>query len=261
MMSIKATQQRQLLAKDHTNDVARQLLDIEILYLLTPEPRSGYELKKHLLNLFHINISYGTLYPHLHSLEKSKLISGTWNSREPEEPMKKKMYSLTAQGSDKLRAGVEDLGKISLTMQFMLAGMTLSSNAPPPVEGSEEAFRIAERLLADHGYSTKRMALLRGASGFEYPVELYATKHDSGSSRDESLILKVVNPIGSICSDDLLRLYVIAYDLQVTQAIMLSASPVKDEVMKLATFYRIPVFHGKDLLEAASDMRTNFETP
>ncbi len=257
-MSIKAAQ-RQLPTKDRSSDVARHLLDLEILYLLTPESRSGYELKKHLFNLFHINVSYGTLYPHLHSLEKSRLIAGNWDSRQPSEPMKKKMYNLTPTGSEKLRAGVDDLGKIALTMQFMLAGMILNTKSAPPLEDSEGPFRVVEQFLSSRGYSVKRMALLRGSSGFEYPVELFATRHNASRDQTESLVIRVANSQTGLCVDDLLKFYVIAYDLQLTHAMMLSTNPVLEEVLKLADFYRIPIFHGKDLVEAASNMCSDFE--
>ncbi|MCL4519557.1 MAG: PadR family transcriptional regulator, partial [Thaumarchaeota archaeon] len=50
-----------------SNPISRQLVDIEILYLLKSGSMSGYELRKRLQRSFSINVSYGTLYPHLSS--------------------------------------------------------------------------------------------------------------------------------------------------------------------------------------------------
>jgi DNA-binding PadR family transcriptional regulator len=75
-------------ASVESTNVAKQLVDIEILYLLTFSPKSGYELRKHLLNWFKISISYGTLYPHLHALEKSGLVIGNWQQKFEEAPLK-----------------------------------------------------------------------------------------------------------------------------------------------------------------------------
>jgi len=80
MLSIKQQEahlSRSLQIAESTN-VAKQLMDVEILYLLTFSPKSGYELRKLLSSWFKINVSYGTLYPHLHALEKSGLVTGAW---------------------------------------------------------------------------------------------------------------------------------------------------------------------------------------
>jgi DNA-binding PadR family transcriptional regulator len=254
MMSIKATQQKQLGQKDETGNVARHLLDLEILFLLSPEPKSGYQLKKHLLNSFHINISYGTLYPHLHSLEKAKLIYGIWNSQDANEPLKKKTYSLTTLGAEKLRAGVQSLGKIALSMQFSLAGSSVSLHEFKQHEGAETAFKAAIQFMSEGGYSAKSAVMLRGSSGVEYPIEIFASRFDNRANRNDKLILKVLNSGSGATLDDILRLSVMSYDVQATKTVVLSVPGVSEEVLRLAEFCQISIYSGKDLSEAVSNM-------
>src|SRR5271166_4313654 len=129
MLSIKQQEEGRLSHGSlESTIVAKQLVDLEILYLLTFSPKSGYELRKHLLNWFKINISYGTLYPHLHALEKSGLLIGNWQQKFEEAPLKKRMYSLTPSGQRILRANIESMSKISLTMQFMVTQAGFASH-------------------------------------------------------------------------------------------------------------------------------------
>ncbi len=53
------------------NSMVRALLDVFIVYTLNADPRSGYDIKKTLAKQFGVKISYGSLYPHLHSLQRS----------------------------------------------------------------------------------------------------------------------------------------------------------------------------------------------
>jgi DNA-binding PadR family transcriptional regulator len=59
---------------------------------------SGYEMKKMMNGFFGITISYGTLYPHLRFLEKSRHIEGSWESRRWKTEQKKRVYRLTDSG-------------------------------------------------------------------------------------------------------------------------------------------------------------------
>jgi DNA-binding PadR family transcriptional regulator len=257
-MSLKPAQQKQAFAKDEASAVARHLLDLEILYLLNPEPKSGYQLKKYLLNTFRINISYGTLYPHLHSLEKSKLILGTWNSQDVNEPLKKKIYSLTNLGADRLRSGVQGLGKIALTMQFFLTGVNPILPEFKHPEGVETAFKTAIQFLSDYGYTAKSAVLVRGASGLEYSVEILASRFDSRKNETEKLAIKVLNPEGEPSMEDILKLYVMFYDLQLSKMVVLSLTNVREDLLRMADFCQILLYFGKDLTEAVSNMCSNF---
>ena len=57
MLTVKQAQEN-ISQGAEASSLVKQLVDIEILYLLTFSPKSGYELRKQLLNWFKINVSY-----------------------------------------------------------------------------------------------------------------------------------------------------------------------------------------------------------
>lgn len=247
---------------EDAKNISRQLVDIEILYLLNFGAKSGYQLKKNLFASFHLNLSYGTLYPHLHSLDEAGLISGTWKFPNEEAPLKKRLYSLTPKGTLKLSNSISALSKISLTMQFMLARLNLN----PRPSGAEEAAKIegamsgTEEFLVSQGYSVSKGADMHGFSGLEHHVDLYASRL-RGDGLTENLVVKIADPDSEVTIDDLFRVYVMSYDLQATKAIMVAARQVKDEYRKLAGFYGITIYSGNDLEEALTKLRSDFTQP
>ncbi len=245
---------------EDSKNISRQLVDVEILYLLNFGPKSGYQLKKNLHSSFHLDLSYGTLYPHLHSLDKAQLISGTWKYQSENAPLRKRMYSLTQKGLAKLSKSIRSLSRIALTMQFMLARLDLNPKGEESPEESariERASRKTEDFLKSQGYMTTKNAFMRGFSGSEHKVDLHASK-PAGDGRTEDLIIKFADSGSGISIDDLFKVYVMSYDLQATRAIVLSAPSVQDEVLKLADFYAIAIYSGKDLDEAIAKMSSEF---
>jgi DNA-binding PadR family transcriptional regulator len=238
-------------------NVARQLLDLEILYLLTFGAKSGYELKKNLLSSFNLNLSYGTLYPHLHSLEKEELIHGNWEFQEENAPLKKRVYTLTTAGSEKLARSMGSLSKIALTMQYMFMRMDLKSRESASLQKSESAIREAEEYLTSQGYSVKRNSVIRGSSGLEHIIDLYATRLED-SSRTEVLALKIVSNDHGISVEDLFKLCVMSYDIRASRSLMLAVPSVHEEVSKLAEFFHISIYEGKTLEQAVSNMCSHF---
>jgi DNA-binding PadR family transcriptional regulator len=248
------------LVDDDSKNISRQLVDVEILYLLNFGPKSGYQLKKNLASLFHLNLSYGTLYPHLHSLDKAQLISGTWKYQTETAPLKKRMYSLTQKGLTKLSKSIGSLARIALTMQFMIARLDLNPKdeaTPEEKVRLEHALKKAEDFLKSRGYAARRNLSLHGFSGLEHKVDLQASR-PSIDGKTENLIIKLVDSQTGLSLDDLFKVYVMSYDLQATRAIVLSAPIVRDEVMKLADFYVIEIYSAKDLDEAVEKMATEF---
>ena len=245
---------------DDSKNISRQLVDVEILYLLNFGPKSGYQLKKHLASSFHLDLSYGTLYPHLHSLDKAQLISGTWKYQSENAPLRKRMYSLTQKGLAKLSKSIGSLSRIALTMQFMLARLDLNPKGEPTPEEKvklERASKKTEDFLKNQGYTIKKDAVMRGFSGLEHVVDLHASK-PVGDGRKEDLVVKFADSVSGISIDDLFKVYVMSYDLQAARAIVLSSPSVQDEVMKLADFYAITIYSGKDLDEAIEKMASEF---
>lgn len=239
-----------------SSSLVKQLVDVEILYLLTFNPKSGYEIRKQLLSWFKINVSYGTLYPHLHTLEKSGLISGAWEQKFESAPLKKRMYSLTPTGREFLKDNVESLTKISLTMQFMITRVNMGWRLPTVAEENKRALDSAERFLVSRGYVVKKASLIKGYSGYEYPVELFANKPAFKSS---NLVLRIAEAGSAVTMDDILKTHVMSFDLEASKSIILSSSSVSDEVRKLTDFYHISIYAGKDLESAALNMCSSFE--
>ncbi|MGI0078987.1 MAG: PadR family transcriptional regulator [Nitrososphaerales archaeon] len=239
-------------------NVSRQLLDLEILYLLTFGAKSGYELKKSLLSSFNLNLSYGTLYPHLHSLEKGEVIRGNWEFQADNAPLKKRVYTLTTSGSEKLARSIGTLSKIALTMQYMLMRVDLKSHASPQIEKSETALREAEEFLTSQGYSVKRNAALHGASGTEHVIDIYATRLED-SSRTDSLIIKIAGNDGGIGMEDLFKLCIVSYDLRASRVVLLAIPSAQEEASKLAEFFHISIYEGKTFEQSVANMCSHFD--
>ncbi len=92
-----------------------RILDMQVLCLLQMQQMSGYELRKNIERTFGYEISFGTLYPHLRTLENSRLIAGKWMPRKP----RKRMYGLTERGKEVLRTNAHNLSRL---IQLILSG-------------------------------------------------------------------------------------------------------------------------------------------
>ncbi|MGI0090480.1 MAG: PadR family transcriptional regulator [Nitrososphaerales archaeon] len=253
MLSVKQTHETPPAGME-SSSLVKQLVDIEILYLLTFTPKSGYELRKQLLNWFKINVSYGTLYPHLHSLEKTGFITGAWQPKFDAAPLRKRIYSLTPSGIEVLRGSVESLTKITLTMQFMMTRVNMGLQLPL-ASGDRSALELVEGFFLEHGYVVKKSGVIRGFSGVEYPVDLFANAPGSKSS---NVIVRIVERNG-ITIDDILKTHVMSFDLEASSSIILTASDVSEEISKLAAFYHISIYGGKNLESAASNMCSTYK--
>jgi DNA-binding PadR family transcriptional regulator len=263
MLSIKQREEERLASPQLTGEVAsaaKQLVDIEILYLLTFSPKSGYELRKKLLSWFKINISYGTLYPHLHSLEKMGLIVGTWQQKFDEAPLKKRMYSLTPAGQKILRSNVESLSKISLTMQFRVTQVNWAAGTNPTVAPEQgKALDYIEGFLSRRGYAVRKLAVVKGISGQDYQIDLFANKQDLKSSN--VLIRFSENPEVSV--EDVLKMNIVSFELEASRSIILSPSAhLPEDAKKLATSCHISLFGGQGAESAAANLCAGYdETP
>jgi DNA-binding PadR family transcriptional regulator len=235
-----------------------RLVDIELLYLLTFSSKSGYELRKLLAGWFKINISYGTLYPHLHALEKSGLLTGAWQQKFDEAPLKKRMYSLTPLGQATLRGNIESLSKIALTMQFKITDT--NSSQPQSHNISEEQSRaldLVEGFLTHRGYMVRKLTVVKGFSSQEYPLDLFATRPEFKFS---NIVLRLSDKNG-VSLDDILKLHVVSFELDASKAILLVPSAtISEEVRKQAQFCHISIYTGQDIESAASSMISSYES-
>jgi DNA-binding PadR family transcriptional regulator len=259
MLSIKQqeTQLSQPIVAPESTNVAKQLVDVEILYLLTFSPKSGYELRKHLASWFKINISYGTLYPHLHALEKSGLVTGEWQQKFDEAPLKKRLYSLTPLGQATLRGNIESLSKISLSMQFKIARVNPTPQPIPTVsEEQGRALNLVEGFLSHRGYAVRKLTLVKGFSSQEYPLDLFANRPELKFS---SIILRLAGRNG-FSIDDILKMSVVSFELDAAKSILLvPSSSVSEEARKLAQFCHVSIYTGQDAESEAASLISSYD--
>lgn len=84
------------------NDVMRARGPFLALLALKHGPKHGYEIASHIKEKGggFFSMSFGSLYPILHKLEKEGLVKGAWE--EVGDAKNKKVYSLTARGRKSL---------------------------------------------------------------------------------------------------------------------------------------------------------------
>ncbi len=90
-----------------TQNLSRSCHEVLILALLATGPKHGYQLALELEERSggEFRLTYGTLYPILHKLEKGGLIEGVWDEGSPRR--KRKTYKLTRKGRRHLKAQTE----------------------------------------------------------------------------------------------------------------------------------------------------------
>lgn len=83
------------------------MLDLLLLGSLHVHPMSGYELKKKVASTYGVNVSFGTLFPRLASLQKSRLISCKVLNEG-----RKKIFAPTNIGTEIFQENLEDLKRV-----------------------------------------------------------------------------------------------------------------------------------------------------
>jgi len=108
-------------AKTVSNGTDRMpdILRLEMLSLLHTKPLTGYELRKSIKASFNHEISFGTLYPNLASLEKLGVIQGKWVSLGENQLRRKRIFTLTDMGKNYLTENLDKLNKLADIMQKM----------------------------------------------------------------------------------------------------------------------------------------------
>lgn len=110
--SSRASQATELITKP------LDILDLQLLTILNKEPKSGYELRKDLHRLFDIDVSFGTLYPHLSHLIDAKLVVGEWRVNNLGRN-KKKLLALTELGKETLRENLKRFERTASIIQSL----------------------------------------------------------------------------------------------------------------------------------------------
>ncbi|MEM3577451.1 MAG: PadR family transcriptional regulator [Candidatus Bathyarchaeia archaeon] len=83
--------------KEIVQRITRNLLDIQILRLLSAEPMWGYKIKKEVETKFGVKLRHGALYPLLNTMEKKGLIKG---KKQQQGGRTRKVYTIAEKGSE-----------------------------------------------------------------------------------------------------------------------------------------------------------------
>lgn len=224
------------------NSLVTDLLDVFILYTLNAGARSGYDVKKTLAKLFAVKVSYGSLYPHLHSLERAGLVTGERVPHAKAKDLIKIQYSMTEIGRASLRANVEALSRIALTLQLELAGVKreiVAREIAPMPTNALVAF------LRSKGFKVQSNASLAGRSGKQHEVDLFAVKLDKEAEQRFHLGISLGDePIGI---QEIIRLYTQGYDLGSTLTVVIAVPGLTDDAKRVAEFYGMKVFETTNL--------------
>lgn len=104
-----------------TSPSSLQVLDLEIMAIINKQPTTGYDLKKLLLEIFELRVSFGTLYPHLKKLSDTGLLTGNWLPSMGGRRMTaaRKVFSLSPLGKKTLLENVAKLEKTIVAIQHL----------------------------------------------------------------------------------------------------------------------------------------------
>ncbi|MEM3759861.1 MAG: PadR family transcriptional regulator [Candidatus Bathyarchaeia archaeon] len=87
--------------KEIVQRITRNLLDIQILRLLSTEPMWGYKIKKQIETKYEVKLRHGALYPLLNTLEQK----GFLNSQQQRQGGRtRKVYTITKKGKEYIEA-------------------------------------------------------------------------------------------------------------------------------------------------------------
>jgi len=232
-------------------------MDVEILYLLNCGPKNGYEVKKQLFQIYNLNASFGTLYPHLKSMEQAGLISGQ-NVSVGGSTITKTMtvYTLTHSGSQLLRECIEWLTRIGNAMHFDLNKFDLRTPVPVKSNERESALKTVEAILSRRGYASKRDAKLKGVSGAEHYFEILSKR----TFDKKCMIVHVADQRqGTPFTLDLaMKLIVRAQDIG-SEVLLLALPNLTPEVWDYLNFHGATCFEGNDWQMILSQMLLRFD--
>ncbi len=125
----------------------------------------------------------------------------------------------------------------------------------PSTTENKNALALVESFFVERDYAVKKSLMINGFSGVEYPVDLLASIAGSKSS---NVMLRIMDK-GALTIDDVLKTHVMSFDLELKHSIILSAFAVSEEISKLADFYHISIYGGRDLESAVNSMCSSYK--
>ena len=112
-------------------------------------------------------------------------------------------------GQRTLRGNIESLSKISLTMEFMVTQVNFAPRAGASISTDQhKALDHVEGFLSRRGYTVRKQALVKGYSGREYPVDIFANRQDVKSSN----IMLRFSEQGEVSIEDVLKMSVVSFE-------------------------------------------------
>jgi PadR family transcriptional regulator, regulatory protein PadR len=99
-----------------STDLVKGNASLLILSCLAKEPMHGYRIIKELdrMSEGYFNLREGTLYPHLHELERDDLIEGSWESVTGNR--ERRVYRITSKGSSALARMREEWAAFQISL-------------------------------------------------------------------------------------------------------------------------------------------------
>ncbi len=81
--------------------ITRNLLDVQVLRLVSTQPMWGYMIKKEAEAKFNVTLRHGALYPLLNTMEKESFLT---SEKQSKGGRTRKVYKLTPKGEQYLEA-------------------------------------------------------------------------------------------------------------------------------------------------------------
>jgi len=108
--------------------------------------------------------------------------------------------------------------------------------------------REIEEYLRKEGYDVQSSAKIKGASGAEHEVDLFAVKKAEGI--EHKILVGISYAENEVGPEEVLKLYAKAYDVGAEDRILIAMPKINKIAQKLATFYQIKVLEADDLSKA-----------
>ncbi|MDG6998582.1 MAG: hypothetical protein JRN15_05650, partial [Nitrososphaerota archaeon] len=128
--------------------------------------------------------------------------------------------------------------------QFVLSEVNFSGHS----EQSEEAdFALGnvERLFSSSGYRVGRMLKVKGFSGTEHVLELFATRGEPNPERVIFATAREKLTIGHV-----MKVQALATDVLASKSVIMAFAEVEKDALKLASFYGIVVSQGPEWMNS-----------
>lgn len=148
--------------------------------------------------------------------------------------------------------GIEEMGSLLSGQNATLEIAVDKGEQPPAVSGPELA-KVGPKgylrwLLEKKGYHVTEEARIRGRSGAEHVLELYAQK-DDGITSHQLAACVIKNGIGV---NEVIQFDTAAYDAGISDKVIITIPRLDKAAKQFAEYQHIKIFEAKDLIELSS---------